>query len=139
MGALLAAINAARAEARVCANGGPTLPKAGPLQWNLALAEAARRHSIDMALNNHFSHTGTDGSSVVDRIRDADYVANAWGENIAAGYATVSAVVAGWLASPGHCENIMSANYADFGASCVYRSTTTYGSYWTTDFGRSTR
>ncbi|HMN21042.1 MAG TPA: CAP domain-containing protein [Ottowia sp.] len=109
------------------------------LNWSPALATAAQRHSIDMALNNRFDHTGSDGSTVDERIRDAGYSATAWGENIAAGYGTVDKVVAGWLASPGHCKNIMLANYADFGASCVYRSATTYGSYWTTDFGRSTR
>lgn len=139
MNALLAAINAARAEARVCENGGSTLPAVAPLKWNTALAAAAQRHSIDMAQNNHFSHTGTDGSSAGARISDAGYNATAWGENIAAGYGSVSEVMAGWLDSPGHCRNIMSANYADFGASCVYRSNTTYRSYWTTDFGRTSR
>lgn len=139
MNALLAAINAARAQARVCANGESAMPKVAPLNGNAALALAAQRHSVYMAQNNHFSHTGTDGSSAGQRIKDAGYNANAWGENIAAGHDSVGAVVNGWLASPGHCKNIMSANYADFGASCVYRSGTTYGSYWTTDFGRAAR
>lgn len=139
MDALLAAINAARAQSRACAVGGQAMPAVAPLNWNAALATAAQRHSVDMARNDHFDHTGTDGSTAGQRIRDAGYDASAWGENIAAGYASVDAVVAGWLASEGHCRNIMSANHADFGASCVYRSGSRSGSYWATDFGRTGR
>lgn len=139
MDALRAAINTARSQARVCVSGGQAMPAVAPLNWNAALAAAARRHSIDMAQSDHVSHTGTDGSTAGQRIRDAGYDAAASGENIAAGYGSVDAVMAGWLASAGHCQNIMSASYADLGASCVSRSGSRYGSYWTTDFGRAAR
>jgi hypothetical protein len=44
-----------------------------PLAWNEALASAAQAHSDDMARNGFQSHTGSDGSSVEDRIRRAGY------------------------------------------------------------------
>ena len=103
MGALLTAINAARAQARVCVNGQSPMPAVAPLAWNAQLAAAADRHSTDMAVHNFMDHTGSDGSSAGQRITQAGYVWRAWGENIAAGYPTVAAVVQGWLGSPGHC------------------------------------
>ena len=136
MGALLAAINAARAQARVCESGGGSLPAVGALNGNAQLTAAADRHSVDMAAQNFFDHVGSDGSTFDQRISQAGYRWTRVGENIAAGYSTVNGVVQDWLASPGHCKNIMSANYTDFGASCRYSATSTYKSYWTTDFGR---
>ena len=38
------------------------------------------------------------------------------GENIAAGQGSAQQVVAGWLASPGHCANILSRRFAEMGA-----------------------
>ena len=136
MSALLAAINAARAQARVCNAGGSTLPAVSALAWSAQLAAAADRHSADMAGNDFFSHTGSDGSTFTQRITQAGYPWMAAGENIAAGYSSVASVVQGWLGSPGHCTNIMSANYSEFGASCRYSANSQYQSYWTTEFGR---
>ena len=45
-------------------------------------------------------------------------------------------VVAGWLASPGHCANIMSADFAEMGAAFVLRAGTARGIWWTQTFGR---
>jgi uncharacterized protein YkwD len=45
-------------------------------------------------------------------------------------------VVDGWLASPGHCANIMNASYADMATACVASSTSTYRTYWTMDLAR---
>lgn len=136
MGALLAAINAARAQARVCRNGGPVMPAVAALAWNARLGAAADRHSRDMAENNFFSHTGSDDSSPAQRVSAAGYSYWTTGENIAAGYRSVSSVVPGWLDSAGHCENIMNASYQDFGAACRYKADSYYEYYWTTDFGR---
>jgi uncharacterized protein YkwD len=58
------------------------------------------------------------------------------GENIAAGYASVNAVVDGWMASDGHCANVMGANFRDVGVACVAASGSRYGSYWTMNLGR---
>jgi uncharacterized protein YkwD len=131
---LLQAINAARAVARSC--GGTAMPAVAPLAWNDALFSAAARHSTDMAVNNYFSHTGLDGRIAAQRIAAEGYAWSWVGENIAAGQTSVSTVMSGWLASAGHCANIMRAEYQDVGVSCVQRSGTTYGRYWTMTLAR---
>lgn len=135
---MLDAVNNVRATGYVCASG--SKPATTPLIWSCVIAEAADRHSNDMASNNFHSHTGSDGSNHAQRMVEAGFPSNrASGENIAAGYTTVSAAMEAWLSSPtGHCDNIMNANYTEFGSSRVIApaGTTTYGTYWTQNFGR---
>lgn len=50
------------------------------------LQDAASAHSLDMAVNNYFSHTGSDNSTPSERIQAAGYNWNFSGENIAAEY-----------------------------------------------------
>jgi uncharacterized protein YkwD len=59
------------------------------------------------------------------------------GENIAAGQTTVDSVMADWMASPGHCANIMRPEFVEMGVACVNGTpANTYRTYWTMDFGR---
>ena len=51
------------------------------------------------------------GREFYDRITDAGYDYNFCGDNIAAGYATPSAVVNGWMDSPGHRRNILDSSF----------------------------
>jgi uncharacterized protein YkwD len=87
-----------------------------------------------MATNNFLSHTGSNGSTVVSRVDATGYTANAWGENVAGGPASVDAVMAGWLASAGHCANIMNSTFRDFGAACGSNNAAAYQRYWTQTF-----
>ncbi len=103
-----------------------------PLQTSLALSEAARRHSNDMATNNVFSHTGSDGSSPWDRIRDTGYRLTTGGETVGGGYGMPADMVNGWMNSPGH-RAILLGSYCDVGAG--YATGGSYGYYWTMDFG----
>lgn len=132
--ALMQQINAARATARTC--GSTAMPAVSPLTWNDRLFSAAARHSRDMATNNYFSHTGLDGRSPSQRIAAEGYAWSWAGENIAAGQQTVTSVMNGWLASAGHCANIMRAEYRDVGVSCVQQNGSTYGKYWTMALAR---
>ena len=131
---LLQQINAARAQPRTC--GTNTLPAATALAWNDRLFSAAARHSRDMAVNNYFSHTSLDGRTFSRRITDDEYAWSFAGENIAAGQSTVSSVMSGWLASPGHCANIMKAEFRDVAVSCVSQAGSNYGRYWTMSLAR---
>ncbi len=131
---ILQQINAARAQPRTC--GTNTLPAATALAWNDRLFSAAARHSRDMAVNNYFSHTSLDGRTFSRRITDEGYAWSWSGENIAAGQSSVSTVVAGWLASPGHCANIMRAEFRDVAVSCVSQAGSNYGRYWTMSLAR---
>jgi len=131
---LLQQINAARAQPRTC--GTNTLPAATALTWNDRLFSAAARHSRDMAVNNYFSHTSLDGRTFSRRITDDGYAWSFAGENIAAGQSSVSSVMSGWLASPGHCANIMKAEFRDVAVSCVSQAGSSYGRYWTMSLAR---
>jgi hypothetical protein len=66
---------------------------------------------------------------------DAGYNWFACGENIAAGYTSPAAVVAAWMASPGHHANIMYPTFREIGVSYLYYASSTYRRYWTQDFG----
>ena len=107
-----------------------------PLSYDASLASAARGHSEDMGLQNYFSHTGLDGRTPCDRMTDAGYSWNYCGENIAAGQPTPEDVVDTWMASPGHRANILNPNFCDIGVGYAYVSSSTYGHYWTQNFGR---
>lgn len=131
---LMQQINAARAVARSC--GGTARPAANAVSWDAALAAAAVRHSSDMAQNNFFSHTGSDGSTVGLRATAAGYSWSGIGENIAAGHTSVSAVMSGWLGSEGHCNYIMNSAYTHVALACVAQPGTTYTRYWTMVLGR---
>jgi uncharacterized protein YkwD len=100
------------------------------LTLNSALTKAAQDHSADMAAHQTMSHTGSDGSSPGDRITGAGYDWSAYGENVAYGYATPDEVMAGWMSSPGHRENILNCSFREIGVGLAQP-----GSYWTQDFG----
>lgn len=126
---LLKAVNQARAEARVC--GGQPMAAAPALRWERRLFAAARGHADDMARLDYLSHTGRDGRSVAQRVLAQGYPWSVVGENLAAGPASVDEVVEGWLASPGHCANLMRADFNEVAVACVRREGTTWGRYWT--------
>lgn len=132
---VLARINQYRAAGASCRSAGSFAP-AAPLAWNSLLAQAAAGHSQDMAANNYFSHTGRNGSSMVDRVNATGYAWSNLAENIAAGYPSVTAVVDGWMASDGHCKNLMNPQLQHVGLACVASSTSTYRTYWTMDAAR---
>jgi len=130
---MLAVTNASRVVARSC---GAVASAAVPaLSWNDNLAQAADVHARDMAGNNFFDHTGSDGLGVPARADAAGYVWRAVGENIAAGQLDAAEVQQGWLDSPGHCENIMNGVFTEVGAACVSDENTDFGTYWVVVFG----
>ncbi|MEM6766587.1 MAG: CAP domain-containing protein [Bacteroidota bacterium] len=112
---MLDAVNKLRADG--CACGNTYYEPVPALRWNSLLEEAAARHTNDMATNDHFSHTGTDGSKLGDRVRETGYTFATAGENIAWGYNSISRVVQGWKESEGHCRNMMNPNITELGAS----------------------
>ncbi len=128
----LSLVNAARAKARKC--GRTSFPAVGPLKLSAGLNRAALIHSQDMAKKKFFEHRGSDGSAVGDRVTRAGYVWRSVGENIAIGSQTAEAVVQGWLASPGHCANIMSPAFSEMGLAFVVDRNSEAGIYWTQVF-----
>ncbi len=130
---VLKRVNEARAQPRKC--GKQAFEAAPALSWNGELGDAALAHSRDMAKQDYFSHRAPDGSQVSDRASRAGYSWQRIGENIAAGQGSAEQVMAGWLASPGHCSNIMNPDFIEMGAAYAIDKSSAAGSYWTQVFG----
>ena len=109
--------------------GGQAFGPAGALRVDSNLRAAARAHSIDMAERNYFSHTTPEGLTFDQRIRNSGYGGQPVAENIAVGRSSPSSVVAGWMTSAGHCQNIMRNSARDVGVGFA-------NNYWTAKFGR---
>ena len=112
------------------------IQKLHPLQSDSRLQAAASGHSRDMAEQNYFDHTSLDSRTPAMRISQAGYSWSTYGENIAAGYPTPAAVMAGWMNSSGHRANILNSAFCDLGVGYAYAAESTYGAYWTQNFGR---
>lgn len=106
--------------------------KAGcaPLTENAKLTKAAQDHSQDMADHQNMSHTGSDGSSMTDRLARVGYKFRSAGENVAYGYNTPESVMDGWMNSSGHRANILNCGFKEIGIGLAQP-----GHYWTQDFG----
>lgn len=124
-------INKVRASGCKCGN--TYMPPVGPLSWNKLLEGSASGHARDMYRRNYFAHVSLSGKTIKNRIEDAGYTLSgmrtyAIGENIAAGQRSIEQVMKSWIASEGHCKNIMSKNFREIGV-----AETNF--YWVQDFG----
>jgi len=147
--ALLDAINKERSQSRTCGDRG-TFPAAPALTWNPDLYAAALEHSTDLAYSNTFSHDGSGTiyditgngtpSQFFERIAANGYTDYySAGENIAGGQRSLEEVMKAWMASPGHCVNIMKSTYTEVGVAIVIKNDSNYQVYWTQNFGSKTR
>ena len=127
---ILKIVNDTRTDGVYC-NGVWQVP-VGTLVWNDTLAKAALDHSNDMQQNGYFSHVGQNGSSFSQRAVNAGYKGFPWGENIAYGYGTEKIVMDAWIASEGHCLNIMQTGATEIGI-----AKSNEGSHWTMVLGRA--
>ena len=108
----------------------------GTLALSLTLGAAANHHSNDMASKNYFSHDLIDGTSWSQNISNYGYPTNtARAENIAAGYGSAADTFTQWKNSSGHNANMLGSGYNAIGIGRAYKTGSTYGYYWTTDFG----
>ena len=97
-----------------------------PVSSTPFLQEACDTRADEIAVL--FSHTRPDGSDCFSVLADRSY--SDLGENIAAGYPTPANVVEGWMNSPGHRRNILSADFAHMGVGHAYHASGAYGNYW---------
>jgi len=93
----------------------------GGLGRNGTLVSSACSWAAHMAASGDFSHSSNPGGF------------RAWGENIASGYGSASAVVAGWMGSSGHRANILNGGYTQMGA--CYADSASGTRYWVQQFG----
>ena len=126
---VIEAVNAARAEPRTCGN--VPYPAAPPVTWQPKAAQAAQTQVDYLQQNNLFSHTGANNSNVGERLTATGYAWSVAGENLAAGYLDIATVMQGWLASAGHCANLMYADFTEIGVVVIPgNSVNTYRTYW---------
>lgn len=132
-----ALINEARVNGITC-NDGTVKPWQEPLEWNCGLWKAARYHATDMATNNFFSHTGSDGKSHSDRaerfgVADADYGCtgmNLWGSDTVEGaWASYKQLMCKYY--------FMESKYQSFGVGYAYNPDSDRKHYWTLMLGNS--
>lgn len=109
------ALNAlrAQAQARACGMAGQS---AAMLRWNALLAASAHRHALELAAGDRIDHAGT---TLRARLKESGYAMRSAAENLAGGPETLDEALALWLASPVHCENLMAAEFREFGLACV--------------------
>ena len=120
---IAALINNARAE-----NGLPSLVV------NPQLALAAQNHSIDMACHGLLSHTGSDSSSVQERVAASGYSAS-YSEEIIYGSGYPQTAFDWWMNDQIHRDAILNPNAVDIGVGYAYKADTAHGGYYTVDFG----
>jgi uncharacterized protein YkwD len=116
-------INSARAQAGL-----------NQLSINLQLTVAAQGHSADMACNSLLSHTGSNGSTIEQRIEAAGYSPINYIEIIYAGGDPQEAFN-WWMNDPPHLEAIMDKGVTEMGGGYASVANNSYGEYYTVDFG----
>lgn len=92
---------------------------------NTLLVRAAQRHANDMACNNFFTHTGSDGSTPTTRVADTGYVASQVSENVYGSNPPLDGpgVVNWWkndTAEPRHNQNLLSTTYSEIGVGYAF-------------------
>lgn len=97
----------------------------GSLRADPELTRAACVRAGEIAVK--FSHTRPDGSAW------STVSASAYGENIAMGQRTADKVMAAWMTSEGHRQNILRAGFGSIG---VCAATVNGVTYWVQLFGR---
>jgi uncharacterized protein YkwD len=118
------------------------------LRRNSRLEQAAQSHTESMAFGDYFEHVGPGGDTPQARMRNSGYIYSSQlgyeiAENIAWGTlsrGTPHAIVAAWMGSTGHRENILNPHFRDtaIGVSSHVPSSFGHGQsggIYTQDFG----
>jgi uncharacterized protein YkwD len=102
------------------------------LRASQRLNRSAQGWTNTMVRSGSFSH----GADFAARISAVGFSWSTAGENIATGFSTPAAVVGAWMASTGHCQNILSPSFADVGTGVSSQGMAGAGSAgtWTQDF-----
>jgi len=106
------------------------------LTWSPELAEAARIQAEDMAAHGFVSHTGSDGSDIVERMRRVGYDPAFRGEIIAWVPGGADLAFDWWWHSDLHHNTMLGAAYRDFGIARVPHPTRVGHNYFVVVFAR---
>jgi uncharacterized protein YkwD len=115
-----------------------------PVAETPELTQPSAAYSARMVAENFFAHVSPDGSTLVDRLTAARYIApdGDWtvGENIAWGQGDLGTprnIVVAWMNSPGHRHNILTGEFTQIGIGIALGTPgdAAWGATYTTDFG----
>ena len=103
------------------------------LHANRRLNRSAQHWTGFMVEHDVFTH----GPDFAARITAVGFDWSTAGENIATGFSTPASVVSGWMASEGHCRNILTPRFRAVGTGVSSSGVLGFGSSgtWTQDFG----
>ena len=89
-----------------------------PLRRNADLARVAQLQAEQMAAAGKLAHElpGSRYPTLASRMKLIGYTYRSVGENVAEGYTSGAALMAGWMTSAPHRANILSARYTETGA-----------------------
>lgn len=89
--------------------------QASPLKINDELSHAASLKAQDMLQYGYWSHTSPSGVTPWSWLDKVGYSYSYAGENLAKNFSSANAVVAAWMVSPGHKENMLHGYYTEVG------------------------
>lgn len=91
----------------------------GTLAINPKLAASAQRKGEDMLAHDYFAHISPSGVTPWFWMQQQGYAYQVAGENLAIDFIEAEDVVAAWLASPTHRDNLLHASYTETGVAAV--------------------
>ncbi len=89
------------------------------LAVNAKLSAAAQRKGEDMLANDYFAHISPAGVTPWFWMQQQGYTYQVAGENLAIDFVEVEDVVAAWMASPSHRDNMLHSAYTETGVAVV--------------------
>lgn len=89
--------------------------KMAPLYSNFQLTLAAKNKADDLIKKDYFSHNSPDGKKFSQWVKEVDYQYAIVGENLAMGFSSAEAVLAAWMKSEKHRQNILNPKYNQIG------------------------
>ena len=105
-----------------------------PLQLDEHLNWAAEKHSNWMIVKEELTHDGFSHDGWYEEIVESGFQGTSFGQNIAAlAFHSPASVVAAWMKSEGHRENILKSSFGHMGLSCLADKDGSF--WWTQDFG----
>ncbi|MCE7897633.1 MAG: hypothetical protein DPW11_02930 [bacterium] len=89
------------------------------LTYSEKLADAARRKAANMLEEDYWAHNSPSGKTPWVWFKAAGYSYLYAGENLAKDFGSTDRMVAAWMASPTHRDNIVNAKYTEIGVAVV--------------------
>ena len=90
-----------------------------PLKLNSQLNQAALSKGQNMFQEQYWAHTSPSGSEPWEFIQSAGYRYRVAGENLARDFSTTDQMMAAWMASPTHQQNILNSKFEEIGIAVI--------------------